>query len=407
MEMGTMTKRFAAGMAKVAAVALVLALAVAFALGVQPARAVADEGANALDVALKDLPDSPSIPAVGGLPLMGDDYVWFGDRLNLGSHTFENDVLAAGRSVELRDCEVSGSVRVAAQDIEIDGLDVSENVTVAGESITIGSTKAKAVAVAGKRAVVGGSCESLVVYASDVFINGEVEGDVVVGANSVEIGPDARIKGTLHVNAPSEPVMQRGAEVADVEFEKSDEAAPTVPVGDVLGGFSSTLVVVMGIVGIIGTLIVAVLAEWLFRRHTAAAADMIRARTGAFIGTGIVGAIVAPLAIIILCVLVITLPVAGALTLALLAMTVVAGGFAGASLFKLAFPKLGRFACALAGGAIVGVAGAIPILGRIVQAAAFMYFLGYVLQSIYLNTRTDNRPPVQPEPQPQPQPPLM
>ena len=114
---------------------------------------------------------------------------------------------------------------------------------------------------------------------------------------------------------------------------------------------------------------------------------MIRTRTGATIGTGVVGALVAPIVIIILCCLFITLPVAGALTLALLAMSIVAGGFAGASLFKLAFPNLGRFKVALIGGAIMGVASAIPFLGTLVSVVAFMYFLGYVLQTIFLSLR--------------------
>ena len=59
----------------------------------------------------------------------------------------------------------------------------------------------------------------------------------------------------------------------------------------------------------------------------------------------------------------------------------------GASLFKLVFPRLGRFKCALAGGAIVGVASAVPLLGILVHLVAFVYMLGYVLQSIYLGMR--------------------
>ena len=42
---------------------------------------------------------------------------------------------------------------------------------------------------------------------------------------------------------------------------------------------------------------------------------------------------------------------------------------------------------ALAGGAIVGVASAIPLLGSLVRAVAVVYMVGYVLQSIYLGMR--------------------
>ena len=323
---------------------------------------------------------------IGGLPLMGDDYVWFGRNLELGQCTIVNDLIAAGQTVKLTDCVAGGSIRAAAQDIVISGSKTGENITVAAQDVTIQGCEAKAVAVAGSVVSVSGSCKELTVYAEKVFIDATVEGDVAVGANTVEIGSNARIKGTLHVSASSDPVMQRGAEVGDVEFEQS-EGASTADVESSFAALGGMLAIMAAILGIISTLLIAVLAEWLFKRHTAAAAEMIRSRTGATIGTGIIGAIVAPIAIIILICLVITLPVAGALVFALLAMTVVAGGFAGASLFKLAFPRLGRFKCALAGGAIVGVASAIPFLGSLVGVAAFMYMLGYVLQSIFLGTR--------------------
>ena len=185
-----------------------------------------------------------------------------------------------------------------------------------------------------------------------------------------------------------------GAKVGKVEFTQSEDRSATAGGASTVAAFGNgmielweTLAVFLAIMSILGTLVVAVLAEWLFRRQTAGAAEMIRTRTGATIGSGIIGALVAPLAVILLIVFGITLPVAGGVAFTLFAMTSVATGFVGASLFKLAFKKLGRFQCALAGGAIMGVASAIPFLGSIVGALSFMYLLGYVLQSIYLGMR--------------------
>ena len=383
------------------AAAVALAIALVLTMGANGSFAFADEGdsssASAADSASKTPPAVPNpsasgakdgleLDVFGGLPLMGDDYVWFGRNLELGQHTFKNDIIAAGQNVTLTNCDVAGSIRAAAQDIVVKDSSAAENITVAAQNVSIQGSTAKAIAAAGSRVSVSGSCKELTAYAERVFIDGTVEGDVVVGANTVEVGSNARIKGTLHVSASQDPVMQRGAEVGDVDFKKSDNASSaevTAGVASLAGTFS----IIAAVVGVIATLLIAVLAEWLFRRHTAAAANMIRTRTGATIGTGIVAAIVAPVAVIILFFLVITIPVSIALTLVLFAMSCVAGGFAGASLFKLAFPKLGRFACALAGGAIVGVASAIPFLGSLVGAAAFMYLLGYVLQSIFLGMR--------------------
>lgn len=367
-----------------------LALAFALAFVAQPAPALADDASPATAVKADD-----------ELFLMGNDYIWFGDQLNLKDAAIDNDIIAAGQNIRLDNCNAFGDIRIAGQHISIADTYAIQNITVAGQSVSFSNSRGTAIAAACSDFSFGGSCDSLTVYASNVFINGAIDGDVTVGASNVTIGPDARIKGTLHVDAPQEPVMQNGSEVADVKFTKSEKSSSSVEIGEALTGLAASFAIFFAVIGIIATLLIALLAELLFKRHTAAAAEMIRTRTGATIGTGIVGAIVAPIVVIILCCLVITLPVAGALTLALFAMTLVSGGFAGASLFKLAFPKLGRIPCALAGGAIVGVLGIVPILGSIVGTAAFMYFLGYVLQSIFLNTRKETPAaptPIAPEP---------
>ena len=382
-----------------AVAAAVLALLLTCAMMLQPAAAFADDEASASASASEsasaptetptpaELADAAAGKPLGGIPLMGNDYVWFGRNLELGSCKIDNDLLAAGQIVNISNCSMPGSTRIAAQNATIKGTTAGQNITAAAEIVDIKDSTANAVAAAARTVSFSGTCNELTAYGEKVFIDGTVNGDVKVGANTVEIGTNARIKGTLHVEAASDPVMQRGSEVADVDFKQSNSRASASDVEGALAGASAMLVMMLTIIGLVGTFVVAILAEWLFKRHTAAAAGMMRSRTGAMIGTGIIGALAAPIAIIILMSLGITLPVAGAAAFALFAMTCVAGGFMGASLFKLAFPRLSRFKCAMAGGAIMAVAGAIPFLGSLVHAAAFMYLLGYVLQSIYLGMR--------------------
>ena len=415
---------------RLAAAFALTALAVVFAMGAQPAPAIADDEAQpdsaasqasesadsaqepdkpadaaSLETQLNQAGDPLSLPAFGGLPMMGKDYVFLGRNLELGSHSFENDLLAAAQTVTLTDCAVSGSIRVAAQDVSVTNSNAAENITLAGQNVQVKNSTGNAVAAAGQTVTFSGTCNELTAFAENVVIDGTVNGDAVVGANTVELGPNAKIGGTIHVEASAEPRTDAGTSVGKLDFEKSkDNSISTANAGDAVAGFTLYLVVMFSILGAIGTFVTAILAEWLFKRHTAAAAGMIRSRTGATIGSGVVGALVAPIAVIILLSLGITLPVAGGVAFALFAMTAVAGGFAGASLFKLAFPRLSRYKCAMAGGAIVGAASAIPFLGSLVRAAAFVYFLGYVLQSIYLGMQEPD--PIIPGFTPAPPPPM-
>lgn len=101
------------------------------------------------------------------------------------------------------------------------------------------------------------------------------------------------------------------------------------------------------------------------------------------LGTGAVGALAAPLLVGILCALVITLPLAGALALTLAAITLAGGGFAAATLGKIAFPSLGRFASAVVMALIVGAVSVLPVVGDLVTVAGFVFLLGYVLQKLW------------------------
>lgn len=356
-----------------------LVLAFTLMLAGRPTLAFAEEG------------DTASISTSEVLIPMGNDVLWFGESMEQSGRTVANDLLGAGRNLSLTGITTGGSIRVAGQNLSLRDCTVAENITVAGQDVLIENCKASSIAAAGQTVTVSGSCKDLTIYAAKVYIDGTVEGDVEIGADTVEVGTNARIKGTMNVSASSDPVMQRGAEVADVNFTQVEGSSSDSFMGQVsesdIAGLVSVLFWIRTIASILGTLVVAVLAEWLFSRHTAGAAAMIRTRTAATICSGIVGTLAAPIALILMLVLVVTLPVAGALFLTLLAIAAVAGGFLGASVFKLCFPRLGRFVCALVGGAIVGVASIVPYLGTLVSVAAFVYLFGYVLQCIYLGMR--------------------
>ena len=390
---------------------MTLVLGVVLAVAALPVTTWADEGGQSSTA--KPTTTTTRGGLAGGLPFMGNDYVWFGRNLRLGDCKVGNDVIAAGQIVSLDKCQAKGSVRAAAETIDIYDSTAGQNITVAARVITVKNATCNALAAAAQSIDVSGSYKELTANAATVYIDATVDGDVVVGAGEVTIGKNARIKGTLHVTSPKEPVLEQGAQVGKVDFARekeelaqeetapqSEEAAPkqeeTAPaqdegvvegLGGVLAGIGGVLTVIATIIGVVGTFVVAVLAEWLFSRHTAEAARLVRERTVPTIVSGVVGSIAAPVAVILMLILVVTIPVAIAVILAQLAMLAVAEGFMGASLSKIAFPKLGRYKCAMAGGAIVGVASAIPFLGVLVGIVAFVYLLGYVLQSIFLGLR--------------------
>ena len=403
--------RKASGKVKVlAAGVLAVLLALMFAIAVIPGQASAEpengnvpveEDINAtpdelMALAEGDLGDIETITSERGMALKpGRDYVWAGETQSISGTTIDNDLLLAGNLMSVEGVKVGGSIRAAGDSITIANAAVTENITIAGNMLSLAGGKANDVCMAGNSVTYTGTSSALHIYGNKVLIDGTVNGDVRAGGNVVEIGPNAKITGTLYVTAPSSPDIPDSAKVGDVLYTQGDVGNLGVlanidfdDIGNIVNGVAKALFFIMILVSVIGTLLVSIFSELFFRRQTAGAARMFRERTGKTIATGIIGAIVAPIVLIILCVLIVTLPIAGALALALIALGLVAEGFMAASLFKIFFPRMGRIAVATIGGLVVGILGAIPILGIIVGIIAVVYTLGYVLQRIFLSMRS-------------------
>ena len=316
--------------------------------------------------------------------MLGDDIVWFGQSKLFTKTAAPNDILAAGQSIAVSSCTVSGSIRAAAEDIAIRGADVAHSITLAAKDATVSDTTAQAVAIAAGDASFSGECNALYICAEHAVIDGTVHGDVVVNADSVRLGPNARIEGAVRGSAGDQPEIASSAQHGALELSihtQDDKPKPA---------FNAVSTLLAAIYSALACLVTAAAAEWLARKHTTNAAQLAKTRTGYLVASGIIGAIAAPVAVIILCCLVITLPLAGAATFALIALTIVSGGFTAAALGKLVFKNLGRFPAAIAMGAILGAACALPYVGKPIAAACFMFALGYSVQNAFLGLTNRN-----------------
>lgn len=338
---------------------------------------------------------------------LGDDALWAGQDKTFSKVEAPNDILAAGQNITVKNSTVGGSIRAAGETIAVNGTNVAHSITLACNTASVSDSTAQAVALAASSASFSGECDSLYIFAQDAVIDGTVHGDVVVNANTIQLGPNATIEGSIRGTAGSDPNIADGATYGSLNLTHGESNDNSESTGFDFGGLLAAI-----IFGALSTLVIAVVVEWLARKHTAKAATLAKERMGYVAASGIIGALVAPIAIIILCCLIITLPIAGALALALIALTLIAEGYAAAVLGKLAFKNMKRIPAACTMGAIVGVIGALPFVGTVVAIASFAFALGCVLQSVFLGTKdrgnSENAaiPPAPQTPGNPPQPPI-
>lgn len=129
-------------------------------------------------------------------PVKGDVVLAGGD-INV-SDTVGQDLYAGGGSLVLSS-QVAGNARIACGQVII-----SQRGGIVGK----GTVAAANFRLAGR---VG---RYLVVYAESVRIDGEVGGDLHIAARSIEIGPDAKIRGKLFYRSPQQAKIDPAAQIA-------------------------------------------------------------------------------------------------------------------------------------------------------------------------------------------------
>ena len=309
------------------------------------------------------------------------DLYWFGESLTLDAADVRGDVIAAGRSLVLDGTAVTGNVRAVGQTLSLRGVKAI-NLTCAGQTLDVDeTTMVNAAYLAGQDVTFSGTAATVCLAGQTVTIDGTITGDASVGAKTVVIGPNANIEGTLRVDAASEPAIPSTAKVGSLSFtqstDDSDRATEGVTTGILGLGLAKLLF------GIASGCLVALLLTLVLPVAVDGAAACVRKRTAPLLVSGVVGVLVIIPAFVALLVLVATIPLAVALLLGFVALCLVAVPFSGASLARLCFPGWNRFGAAAAGGAVLGLAAAIPLLGIVVSFAAVVYLVGYLVQSVW------------------------
>ncbi len=306
-----------------------------------------------------------------------------------------DDVIAAGGEVVLRG-HAGDDARLAGGTVRIAGR-VDDDATAAG-----GTVRVERDAVVGGRAwlaggeiVVAGTVgRQLRASGRHVSIEGTVRGDVHVDAESLDIGPTARIDGDVVHRGPREPRIDPAARIGGRVEHLPSARAPRARAFAVLAWLFL-------LPALLATGAVMILA---FPRFTPAAAQTIETDPWRSLGIGAIALLGAPGAMVALFVTGIGIP----LGLVLLAGYLVAllVGYLVAALFlgivgvrrlgrqRQPVPSKGALVLGLLAALVVlGILRLVPILGGLVSLAALLFGMGALVTQLYRTYRGGGRAP--------------
>lgn len=315
-------------------------------------------------------------------PVNGDLFV-AGGEVDVVA-TVEGDAVLAGGRVRL-DAAAREDVYAAGGRVAVDAS-VTRNVRIAGGSVQIGPRARIGGSVsiaAGKVDVLGAVEHYLQIAAGHVYIDGPIGGDVEVAGRDIELGPNARIGGTLRYLAEQAPVLDPDAQVAGGVHRFMRETSTKFSAPPWRG--LARIVLWLWTVGLM--LLAAVLVAG-FPEITLQMAATGRRRLGLSLVLGFVGLVVIPSAAVVIASTAVGVPIAllaGLFYLGLLlAGYVTSGILLGDAVLsrwgKDHAQRTGRRAIAAALAILlIGLIARVPIAGPVATVIALLIGMGAVL----------------------------
>ena len=290
------------------------------------------------------------------------------------------DVLVAGGDVRITGT-VGGSIRVVGGTVLIDGA-VGRNVTVAAGKLTFGpaSTVGGHVTVAaGEFDLAGGIDGSLTAAAGKVTLSGEVQGPIRLWldrAGSLSILGTAVTGSTFSYVGSGTASVASGAKLSQAPVRSS------YPVRSERHRFGW----MWFLASLFGSLVTVMVLAVLLPKSLTAVADEALARPLVNLGWGGVWGIVAPVAMVALSIVIISLPVAFLLGLMYVAGFLLAPAFVGAAVGRFTQVRLGEaarsyplLAVVIFGTLLFRLAAALPLIGWLVSLLGTLLVWGAVL----------------------------
>ena len=347
-----------------------------------PHSAQADEGA------FGDQSSEVERDTAGNLTMTGDsaslaqdvdrDAYLAGLNVTVDGVSAGGDIIAAGRTVQVAKSQAGGDVRLAGSTLHVSSTQIDGNFTAAGNYVDFDEgSQAAAVYAFGNYVDLKGNASYAALSGQQVFIDGEIDGDVHVAASSVRIGENAKISGTLTV-VGAQPDVAEGAQVGSMDVQLADSQGGPQRLYDSL---VSAIVLLL-------TMIVTIAAIWWLA--PGAAQDslfMLQARKVPMLVSGAVALLAAPIAVAILLASGIGMLLAVVLVCVVISLAFLGLPFMCAAIARRIMRGSREWAVVGMAAAIAGLLLSLPVISVIAVLCGGVYIAGYVLQLLFLKVQ--------------------
>lgn len=323
-----------------------------------------------------------------------------------------NDLYAAGQNIVIDGNVADDSFVASSNNITVNGS-TGDSLKAAGQTININSNIGSDLFMAGttlnfsKDSVVKDDLNAAGSFitiegkvgndfrfaGTTVEINGEIDGDAIINAETVKIGDRAVIKGTLNYKSPNEAQIASGAQIEDIRYnqtvERMNKQSVMTKLKDSFTSFS--------LLKLLAAIILGVILISVFPKTSDKIVKESYAEVGRNLLVGLISAIVVPIALLILLFSIFGYQISFLAGLTYLLIYMVSGAYAsiavGSFTLKLFEKKdyKADWRAVIIGNIVLALLALIPIVGWIVALIVFLIVLGSILKTGYASVKKAQR----------------
>lgn len=314
---------------------------------------------------------SEDLYALGGLVIVegvvdGDLFAITGDLRITGTVT--GDVIAlVGGPIEISGT-VGGSVRAAAVRVDMSGIVGDDLAATAVEASVSGAVGRDVLAFTGETSLPGRVGRDVLLQAVRLSLDGPVGGDVEVRTDTIRLGRDADVGGSVRYQASEDATVADGAVVGG-RIVRQEVIAPV---------WAKAVTRMISILSLLGLVVAGLLGGWLFRGTSSGAVAEVERHPWRSAAIGLGALVLIPILMLPLFLTLVGIPVA----LLLLVVWVVAIVLGPIPAVTRLGEMLLRGRGGLAGGLVVGAVAlrlamwALPLIAGLLYVAALLVGLG-------------------------------
>lgn len=316
------------------------------------------------------------------------DLYWAGGTRTFTGYSIGKSLLAAGRDITVSETEAGGSVRVAGYKARLSEVTAADNITAAAYDLRLTDVTASGVYLAGNSVYFNGTADCMRISAGNVYLKGDIAGDVSISGGKVQLAENLHVGGTLTVHTKEQVLIPVNAKIGNVVY---DESNPPIPIKVTIGEYTADIPMAHRVrslaLGVLGAVLAGALICLLpgggELRKTAA---VVQEPPGILWVAGFAGLIAVVLIFWSLLGSRFDLPDGNMTELLIHIALFFSPVFAGVMFANTWLPRVthnrvlnNELVCSILGAAVFRLLRAIPILGAILVVVTIIYTLGFFL----------------------------